>query len=68
MLYNVSVKPEKEFRIDNRLESQNHRWERKTMKNKSDKDLEKKIEQNNKELFVNYLVFLIKKYKDKQKK
>lgn len=38
------------------------------MKNKSDKDLEKKIEQNNKELFVNYLVFLIKKYKDKQKK
>lgn len=38
------------------------------MKNKSDKDLEKKIEQNNKEQFVNYLVFLIKKYKDKQKK
>jgi len=38
------------------------------MKNKSDKDLEKKIEQNNKEQFVNYLVFLIKKYKDKEKK
>ena len=38
------------------------------MENKKEKELEKKIEENNKEQFVNYLVFLIKKYKDQLKK
>lgn len=37
------------------------------MENKKEKELEKKIEQRNKEEFINYLVFLIKKYKDKPK-
>ena len=37
------------------------------MENKKEKELEKKIEQQNKEEFINYLVFLIKKYKDKEK-
>ena len=38
------------------------------MGNAKEKELEKKIEKNNKEQFVNYLAFLIKKYKDKIKK
>ena len=37
------------------------------MENKKEKELEKKIEQRNKEEFINYLVFLMKKYKDKPK-
>ena len=37
------------------------------MENKKEKELEKKIEQQNKEEFIHYLVFLIKKYKDKEK-
>ena len=37
------------------------------MENKKEKELEKKIEQRNIEEFINYLVFLIKKYKDKPK-
>ena len=38
------------------------------MENIKEKELEKKIEENNKEQFINYLVFLIKKYKDQLKK
>lgn len=37
------------------------------MEEKKEKELEKKIENQYKEQFINYLVFLIKKYKDKNK-
>ena len=38
------------------------------MENKKNKELEKKIEQNNKDQFICYLAFLIKKYKGEKKK
>lgn len=38
------------------------------MENKKNKELEKKIEQNNKDQFISYLAFLIKKYKGKKMK
>ena len=38
------------------------------MDNNKETEIGKKIEKNNKEQFINYLAFLIKKYKDKIKK